>query len=84
MQEEKKTVRKLTFEEPDYVYDKIWLGPEKSTINKDYLIQNNIRKILCVAAFCETEERYKDDKDIKAFTINVDDSPLENLRQYFD
>ena len=65
----------MNFEKPDHVFDKIWLGPEKSTINRNFLIDHNIWKILCVAAFCETGERYQNDEEIKVMTIDIDDSP---------
>ena len=79
---EKATVRKLVFEPADHIIDNIFLGPEKSAINLQWLRDNSIDRIIIVAAFCDAH--FKAEDGIEYLHIDVDDSPLESLRPHFD
>ena len=64
--------RKLEFKPADHITDNIFLGSESSTIDEKYLHDNNIDRVLTVAAHCDHLKKF-DSISYKVF--DIDDSP---------
>ena len=52
---ERATIRKLKFEEPNHIIDNLYLGPEGSAIDLDYLRSKNIDRVIVAAAYAEVK-----------------------------
>ena len=76
---ERATIRKLVFSEADHIIDNIYLGPQGSAIDLEYLKTKKIDRIIVAAAY--TEVRFP--KDIDYLKLDVDDSPEEDLYRFF-
>lgn len=75
------TIRKLKFEEADYIVDNIYLGSEKSAIRLDYLKENNIDRVLVAAKLCKAH--FPD--DIKYLILDdLDDDPNSDISKHFE
>ena len=77
-QHERQTIRKLVFKEADHIIDNIFLGPETSAINLEYLRSNNIDRVLAAALYVEmpfTDPVHQ----IEYLYLQIDDSPTENI-----
>ncbi|CAB9508565.1 MAP kinase phosphatase with leucine-rich repeats protein [Seminavis robusta] len=76
-----KVTRKLKWEEPSEIMDGLlWLGGEGSTLDRDWLLQHGIRRILTVATHME---RMTHHEGIQYQQIDVDDDPSEDLKQHW-
>jgi protein-tyrosine phosphatase len=76
---ERATIRKLVFSEPDHIIDNVYLGPEGSAIDLEYLRSKNIDRVIVAAAY--TEARFP--QDIDYLKLDIDDSPDEDLYRFF-
>ena len=76
------TVRKLKFTEADHIIENVYLGGEGATIDKEYLKELNIGRVLTVAAHSDHLEQFE---SIEYKVLDIDDSPSaeeeENLLQ---
>jgi hypothetical protein len=73
--------RKLKFEPADFIVDNIYLGGEGSTIELDYLVSQNITRILTVAAHMDRMIKHE---GIEYLQIDIDDHPSEDLRAHWE
>lgn len=68
---------RLEYEPSDYIIDNIYLGSQKSAVDKNKLIELNIRYVLIVGKGMKGNFN-----DIHYKTIEIDDSLEENLINY--
>ena len=61
----------------------MYLGPEGSAIDLDYLRAKNIDRVLVAADFCEQKFILPEHK-IEYMILKIDDSPAEDLARYFN
>jgi hypothetical protein len=80
---EKQTIRKKRFEEADFIIDNLYLGPESSASELQYLKDKNITGIIVAADYCD-KWFTADGHGINYLELKIDDSPDENLAIYFD
>ena len=78
---EKAFFSKQTFLPADRIFKNIFVGPARSALNAEWLRQNNIDRILIAAEFCDFLLNPSEFDHLK---LNIDDSPQENIRQYFE
>ena len=77
---ERATIRKLVFSEPDHIIDNIYLGPEGSAIDLDYLKSKNIDRVIVAAAYSEARFPCT---HLSYLKLDIDDSPEEDLVPHF-
>jgi dual specificity phosphatase 12 len=80
---EMRTVRKLVHTPADHIIDNVYLGPQGSSINLEYLRQQKIDRVAATAKF--VDHPFKNTGDgIEYLALDVDDSPSEDLKAHFD
>ena len=73
----------VSFEEANHIIDNVFLGPQKSAINLEYLRANKIDRIACVAA--NTTAYFEDPAHgIEYLMLQIDDTPFENILIHFE
>lgn len=73
--------RPLKWEEPNEIVPNLWLGGEGSTLNKDWLEQHGIKRILTVATHMDRLPKHE---GIEYMQVDIDDDPGEDLRPHWD
>lgn len=75
------TARVYEFQPADLIVDNVYLGPEGTTFNEEWLRSHGIGRVLTIAAFSDHLHRFE---GIEYETIDVDDDPSESLRPHWE